>query len=118
MADETTNTLRDSIKILVGVTDDKQDNLINELISNAKDQILAYINQDNNGQAITMPNDIDFIVKDVVVQMFNRLGDEGKASSSEGSVSSTWSDIDLSRYASFLDKYRKQKYGQIRMRFI
>lgn len=114
---EQASTLLGSIKILVGVTDDKQDGLINELISNAQEQILAYVNQDNN-KPVTMPTYIDFIIKDVVVQMYNRLGDEGKVSSSEGSVSSTWSDIDLTRYAAFLDKYRNQSYGQVRMRFI
>ncbi|MBN7275098.1 DNA packaging protein [Ligilactobacillus pobuzihii] len=114
---EQASTLLGSIKILVGITDDKQDELINELISNAQEQILAYVNQDNN-KPVGMPDDIDFIIKDVVVQMYNRLGDEGKASSSEGSVSSTWSDIDLAKYASFLDKYRNQSYGQVRMRFL
>lgn len=114
---EQASTLIDSIKILIGVTDDKQNDLINELISNAQGQILAYVNQDNN-EPVGMPTNIDFIIKDVVVQMYNRLGDEGKASSSEGSVSSTWSDIDLTKYASFLDKYRNQSYGQVRMRFL
>lgn len=114
---EQASTLIDSIKLLVGVTDDKQNDLINELISNAKEQILAYVNQDNN-KPVAMPDDVDFIIKDVVVQMYNRLGDEGKASSSEGSVSITWSDVDLTKYAGFLNKYRNQSYGQVRMRFI
>lgn len=114
---EQASTLIDSIKILIGVTDDKQNDLINELISNAQGQILAYVNQDNN-EPVGMPDNVDFIIKDIVVQMYNRLGDEGKASSSEGSVSSTWSEIDLAKYASFLDKYRRQSYGQVRMRFI
>lgn len=95
-----------SVKLRIGVTDDKQDALLVDLIEDAQQRVLAYINQDGNAQTESPPA-VGWVIKDIVVKMYNRIGDEGKESGSEGNVSSTWESIDLSSYANALDPYRK-----------
>ncbi|AFU63015.1 head-tail adaptor [Lactobacillus phage ATCC8014] len=106
----------DAIKLRIGIKDTVQDDLINELISDAKSRVLAYINQDGAVNS-TLPANLDYIVKDIVVRMYNAIGDEGKKSSSEGEVSNQWLTIDLSEWASDLDIYRdsfKRRRGGFR----
>jgi len=106
----------DAIKLRIGIKDTVQDDLINELISDAQARVLAYINQDGAVNS-TLPATLDYIVKDIVVRMYNAIGDEGKKSSSEGEVSNQWLTIDLSEWASDLDIYRdsfKRRRGGFR----
>ncbi|KRL45118.1 DNA packaging protein [Lacticaseibacillus manihotivorans DSM 13343 = JCM 12514] len=95
----------DGVKLRIGLTDTMQDNLLNELIEDATARVLAYINQDGVINR-TVPSAVTWVIKDVVVKMYNRIGDEGKAASGEGNVSNTWETIDLSKYADGLDVYR------------
>ena len=44
--------------------------------------------------------------------MYNRIGDEGKLSGTEGNVSNTWEIIDLSKYADGLDVYRESSQSR------
>lgn len=96
-----------SVKLRIGIADDQQDDLLNDLIEDAQARIMSYINQDGITSLNTLPDDLAWIVKDIVVKMYNRIGDEGKNSSSEGSVSNAWGSIDLSDYSTSLDQYRK-----------
>lgn len=95
----------DSVKLRIGLTDTMQDKLLNELIEDATARVLAYINQDGVVNQ-TVPDAVTWVIKDVVVKMYNRIGDEGKQSGTEGNVSNTWAAIDLSQYADALDQYR------------
>lgn len=94
-----------SVKLRVGINDTLQDGLLNDLIGDVKARVLSYINQDGVTTQ-TVPEAVTWVIKDVVVKMYNRLGDEGKTSSEEGNVSNTWETIDLSKYSDALDVYR------------
>ncbi|MDN2452527.1 phage head-tail connector protein [Lactobacillus sp. UCMA15818] len=96
-----------SIKLRVGISDTVQDGLLNDLITDAQDRIVSYINQDGNAGLVALPSGTDWIVKDIVIKMYNRIGDEGKTSSGESDISNSWESIDLSEYANSLDQYRK-----------
>ncbi|MDX3785442.1 phage head-tail connector protein [Lactiplantibacillus plantarum] len=95
-----------AVKLRVGIKDEIQDDLLNELINDAKARVLAYINQDGVVNK-ALPDNVDYIIKEIVVRMYNAIGDEGKAASTEGEVSNTWLKIDLSEWASDLDIYRE-----------
>lgn len=107
----------DKIKLMLGIDDDMQDDLIQLLLEDSEERLNAYINIDRV-QEIILPEDEDWIVRDLTVKRFNRLGDEGKKSSSESSVSITWNVDDLSEYAPYLDKYRPKRGGKGIARFI
>lgn len=111
--------LLDSIKLRIGIEDAKQDDLINDIIADVQARVLAYINQDGLVQS-ELPSGLDFVIKDVTIRIYNKIGDEGKESSSEGNVSNTWdTPADLSEYSDVLDVYRKSyKRRNSGMRFI
>ena len=101
----------DSIKLRIGLTDTMQDSLLNELIDDATARVLTYINQDGIVNQ-TVPDTVAWVIKDIVVKMYNRIGDEGKQSGTEGNVSNTWEAIDLSQYADALDVYRESSQSR------
>lgn len=108
----------EAVKLRIGLTDNDQDGLITELISDARSRVLAYINQDG-GIHHDLPDNLDYIIKEIAVRMYNAIGDEGKKSSSEGEISNTWNIIDLSEYADALDIYRDNfKRRRPGMRFV
>lgn len=111
--------LLDSVKLRIGITDTKQDDLINDIIADVQARVLAYINQDGLVQS-DLPSGLDFVIKDVAIRIYNKIGDEGKESSSEGNVSNTWdTPADLSEYSDVLDVYRKSyKRRNPGMRFV
>ena len=101
----------DSIKLRIGLSDTAQDNLVSDLIDDATARVLAYINQDGTvNQAV--PDAVSWVIKDIVVKMYNRIGDEEKQSGTEGHVSNTWETIDLSKYADALDVYRESSQSR------
>ena len=96
----------DSVKLRIGLADTMQDNLLSDLIEDATARVLTYINKDGIVNQ-TVPDSVAWVIKDIVVKMYNRIGDEGKQSGTEGNVSNTWETIDLSQYADALDVYRE-----------
>ena len=111
--------LLDSIKLRIGIEDTKQDDLITDIIADVQARVLAYINQDGLIQS-GLPSGLDFVIKDVTIRIYNKIGDEGKESSSEGNVSNTWdTPATLSEYSDVLDVYRKSyKRRNSGMRFL
>jgi len=101
----------DSVKLRIGLTDTVQDELLSDLIEDATARVLTYINQDGIVNQ-TVPDTVAWVIKDVVVKMYNRVGDEGKKSSGEGNVSNSWEAIDLSQYADALDVYRESSQSR------
>lgn len=112
MADSDTNAdILASVKLRIGLADTLQDDLLNDLINDVNARVLAYINQDGVINQ-TVPTAVTWVIKDVVVKMYNRIGDEGKTASGEGNVSNTWETIDLSQYADGLDVYRESSQSR------
>ena len=108
----------DSVKLRIGLADTMQDNLLSDLIEDATARVLTYINQDGIVNQ-TAPDAVAWVIKDIVVKMYNRIGDEGKQSGTEGNVSNTWESIDLSQYADALDVYRESSQSRRSgMRFV
>jgi len=101
----------DSVKLRIGLADTVQDDLLSDLIEDATARVLTYINQDGVVNQ-TVPDSVAWVIKDIVVKMYNRIGDEGKQSGTEGNVSNTWETIDLSKYADALDVYRESSQSR------
>ena len=109
----------DSVKLRIGLTDTVQDSLLSDLIEDATARVLTYINQDGIVNQAA-PDSVAWVIKDIVVKMYNRIGDEGKQSGTEGNVSNTWdTPAALSEYSDVLDVYRKSyKRRSAGMRFV
>lgn len=105
------------VKLLLGISDTLQDTLLAFLIDDSRERLVSYINQDGVYD-LSFPNGLGWILRDLTVRRFNRIGDEGKKASSESDVSITWRDDDISDYAIYLDKYRQKSGGRGIARFI
>ena len=58
------------------------------------------------------PSELDYIVMDVVLKRFNRIGQEGMQSYSQEGLSMTFSESDFDEYADEIESWRKSKEAE------
>ena len=88
--------LLDKIKTLLGVTNN--DDVISVIIDLTKDKILNYINETE------LPNELEFILIELAIQRYNRIGSEGITSESVDGKSVSYDD-DFEAYKPHLNFY-------------
>ena len=88
--------LLNRIKTLLGVADN--DELIHEITELTKSKILNYINETE------LPNELEFVLVELAIQRYNRIGSEGIASESVDGKSVSYDD-DFENYKPYLDDY-------------
>lgn len=64
----------EQVKTLLGISDDLQDNLLSVIQMLTESHFKAYSKQDN------IPENLNYIVVEVMVKRFNRIGSEGMSS--------------------------------------
>lgn len=87
------------VKTLIGLKDDKQDNLLSVLINNTASQFKIII-----GNSI-IPTELYFIWSNVVVSRYNRLGQEGMVSYSQEGEGFRFQTSDFEPYMTLIDKF-------------
>ena len=95
MAIDTDEILKE-IKLLKGVSDTAQDDLLNLTIKESTERILAFVNRYSETSITEIPNNAAYIVRDVAVKRFNKLNSEGAKADSEEGRAFTWEDNYLS----------------------
>lgn len=82
----------DKVKILIGIPDNEQDELLNTIIELTEQSLLSYLPDDTT----EVPSNLSFIVTEITVKRYNRLGAEGvKKKTLEGlSMEFTGNDFD------------------------
>ena len=88
--------LLNRIKTLLGITDN--DELIYEIIELTKSKILNYINKEE------LPIELEFILIELAVERYNRIGSEGIASESVDGKNVSYDDS-FENYKTYLDDY-------------
>ena len=88
--------LLNRIKTLLSITDN--DELIYEIVEITKSKILNYINQEE------LPQELEFILVEMAVSRFNKVGSEGFVSESTDGKSISYED-DFENYKQYLDDY-------------
>ena len=88
--------LLNRIKTLLGVTDN--DELIYEITELTKSKIINYINE------VELPLELEFVLVELTIQRYNRIGSEGIASESVDGKSVSYEDI-FENYKPYLDDY-------------
>ena len=91
-----TNEILKEIKLLKGVSDNAQDDLVNLTIKESIERILAFVNRYSETSITEIPSDAAYIVRDVAVKRFNKLNSEGAKADSEEGRAFTWEDNYLS----------------------
>ena len=91
-----TNEVLKEIKLLKGVSDTAQDDLLNLTIKESVERILAFVNRYSETSIKEIPNNVVYIVRDVAIKRFNKLNSEGAKADSEEGRAFTWEDSYLS----------------------
>ena len=90
------------IKLLINkVNDDNEDELIATLISLCKDEAYHYCNLAEYNNAL------DYIVIQMVIERYNRIGSEGALSQSTSGVSTDYTNFYSDKVVRQLNKHRK-----------
>ena len=88
--------LLNRIKTLLQIQDN--DELIYEIVEITKEKILNYINQEE------LPSELEFILVEMAISRFNKIGSEGFSSESTDGKSISYED-DFEIYKQYLDDY-------------
>ena len=99
---EKDNILRE-IKISLGLSSFDKDELLLSLISRSNIQVLNYINED------ILPKKLEYIVVELVIARYNRLGSEGLNSENTDGVSVSYNKNTLDNFKEDLDRYIESK---------
>lgn len=91
-----TDKILKEIKLLKGVSDTAQDDLLNLTIKESTERILAFVNRYSETSITEIPNNAAYIVRDVAIKRFNKLNSEGAKADSEEGRTFTWEDSYLS----------------------
>ncbi len=102
----------ENLKMMLGIDDNDIDDKLRLIISNAAARLKLLLG------GIEPPDEMDYIILEVSVKRFNRIGSEGMASHSVEGESASYSDDDFAEYAddiqAFLDTQKDTKRGKVR----
>lgn len=102
------------LKILLGIpeNDTSQDSKLNLILSGTRSRLKALL----GGQE--PPNELGYIITDVAVIRFNKIGSEGLSSHTVEGESLSFSDNDFAGYMddiqTYLDSKKEAKKGKVR----
>ena len=68
--------LLNRIKVLLGISNNDNEELLNEIVELTKSKILNYINQSE------LPMELEFVLIELSIQRYNKIGSEGVSSES------------------------------------
>lgn len=88
------------IRVVLGVYE--QDELLSELINITQEKIISYLNVGE------IPKSLSWILVELVVQRFNRIGSEGLTTESVDGKQNSYIEDELSPYKVYLDEYASQ----------
>lgn len=83
------------IKVMLGITDALQDPLLDILIDNVTRHLKAKLKK-------AVPGELNFIIEEIVIRRFNRIGTEGMQSESVEGHSVTFYDLEK-EFVPYLD---------------
>ena len=91
----------EKIQLLLNLQNDLQDELLVTLISLCKEEAYNYCSLPE------YDSKLDFIVIQMVIERYNRMGSEGTTSQNASGVSATYSDFYSDKVVKMLQKHRK-----------
>lgn len=99
------------LKIMLQLTTDKQDSLLNLIIKNTE-QALSFKLSLSEDESI--PEDLAFIALEVCVRRYNRISNEGMASYSQEGQSITFNSSDFDDFMDDINAWREQNEKNVR----
>ena len=90
--------LLNRVKVLLGISSNDNTELLNEIIELTKSKILNYIDKTE------LPEELEFVLVELSIQRYNKIGSEGIASESVDGKSVSY-EADFEGYKHYLDDY-------------
>jgi hypothetical protein len=97
----------ETVKTLLGIEDAAQDALLSVIIENTQNRLKALAGADS------VPEQLAYIVSEVAVARFNRIGSEGTTQHSVADESLTFSADDFAPYMADIEAYRAATHSQV-----
>ena len=102
----------DEIKIILGIADNALDSQLNIIIANTKARLKMLLG------GLDVPESLNYVVTEVSVKRFNRIGSEGITSHTVEGESLSFTDDDFAEFAgdiqTYLDSVAAAKKGKVR----
>ena len=102
-----------TLRTLLGIPDDSRDALLTTIVSAVQARLLLLL-----GGASEVPEGLAYIVPEVAVIRYNRIGSEGMSSHSVEGESIAYADNDFAGYLgeieAYLDEQQTTKRGRVR----
>lgn len=91
----------EKIKLLLNKTDDSVDELLTTLIGLCKDEAVTYCDREEYDAKM------EFVIIQMVIERFNRIGSEGTTSQSSSGASANYDSFYSDKVVRLLNKFRK-----------
>lgn len=91
--------LLQTVKVYLSIDDTLQDTLLQQIIDDVTQRVNSYIKEP------TLPAQLEWIVRELTIIRYNRIGSEGTKTDSEEGRSATYVDDPFELFTSDLDKY-------------
>jgi hypothetical protein len=101
-------TISEIIQTILGITvvETEKIALVDLIIEQSQAKICAYIN------ASIVPAELNFIIIELTIERYNKIGSEGLLSESIEGIQYSYSDtFELERYTTYLDRYVSKSSG-------
>lgn len=102
----------DDVKNLLGITDTDRDSLLNTIIRMTQSRLKILIAADD------IPERLEYIITEVTVARFNRIGSEGTSSHTVAGESMSFTDDDFQPYADDIQAYLSSTSAKAKVVFL
>ena len=91
--------LLNRVKVLLGITNNDNEELLREIIEITEAKILNYINSSE------LPEQLEFVLVELSIKRFNRIGSEGFTSETVDGKTMSYEESEFEGYEKYLDDY-------------
>ncbi|MDQ0158809.1 phage head-tail connector protein [Alkalibacillus salilacus] len=104
----------ENVKTVLGIKDNLQDDQLNVIITNVEARLKVWLKQ--HAELDNIPTELNFIVEEMAINRYNRIGSEGMTSESVEGHSVSFTEDDLIPYLSILETYipKSEQVGKVR----
>lgn len=96
----------DNLKLILGIKDSSQDELLNLILEQTEARLCSKISQSE------VPDELKYIVLEVAIIRFNKIGSEGVSSHSVEGESMTFESDDFSAFEEDIQMWRNKEEEQ------
>lgn len=89
-----------NVKTMLSITDNKQDDIIKNIINNTEQRLLVKLPD----HLKEVPDKLNFIVEEVAIKRFNRIGAEGMSTESVDGRTNTFINGDFDEYLDDIER--------------